>query len=604
MVVTNSKQRTLIYKSTKKRLAKFGWYATIFAVILWPLYLRDKRSKFGQENPDVRHIGNQTHENAIVLPLHNFHARLISRDDLWVTIRRIFHHRQLPKQKYSSYLMKREDFTEGGRKIKGVHLFSDSSPITFWEDYNEEIIRFDLQQILKDGFNTVILVIPWAGLQVDAHENLYDPWLYERLIHLLRIIDDSGLFFITRVGYTHNLMPRNNPKGNDRCAYVMHHEDSRLDRWRDYLESLQLIFDEFDNSLYSFFSWEDFFCGKSMMESSKSQRFLHGKASTFNGPIPANDGSNPDHVEQWYNHMSSIWMKMLTHGQKVMKDLTMEIRVDSDPIFVGTNDMKWFGYRESGTIPKGARVATYFSPYFGQRNTGAAIKSSNVAGKLEYMLKEVVGNRFSVQGSLLDQFNFVDNTPGFLKTSDFMAEYDIIHFLRKSTPLLQNYTSGYALWAYRNYRESWIYNGSFKRGILGWTSNNSESLKFDGSYLYMDGPVTLSTSFKLADSRCDGEGTERHICFKSSSEDCEKIQVCLDDLCDESLSSVDISGNCISMKSRGKGEFQISFTISKCTAKLGKVEGWCHEQNLGVRHTDGSPGPYLASIRKLNQALG
>ena len=120
----------------------------------------------------------------------------------------------------------------------------------------------------------------------------------------------------------------------------------------------------------------------------------------------------------------------------------------------------------------------------------------------------------------------------------------------------------------------------------------------------MYGPVSMSTEFQLSDGRCDGEGSERHICFRSSSNSCDKIMICLNSLCEYHLVSNEFSERCISITSAGEKRFELSFSIDSCDLRLGSISGWCHEQNLGVRNVDGSPGPYLGSIRWLNKKLG
>ncbi len=570
-----------------------------FVVISWPLYLRGVRSKQSQ----AVFLSHVPVYDGKTVPL-DFNLTLVTLDELQEGIENFIESDRFTNQmERRARILPKVQLLKGRNKIKGAHLFSDSSPITFWEDFREEKVKYDLEQIINDGFNTVILVFPWAGMQVNAHESLYDPWMYTRIVRLLSIIDKAGLFFVNRVGYTHNLRPDNTPKGRSRCSYVMLDQDVNLQHWGGYLKSLEFIFARFDSYLYSFFSWEDFFCGMSAMESSEKKRVKYALGSKFNYSVPINDGTNPERVRLWYDHILSKWIQMLARGQRVMSKLTMEIRVDSDPVFVAGDDIEWFGYNDAGKVPDGSRVATYFAPYFGQENDGGALEAEDVAEKLEFMLTEVVEKRFDVKGSLLNQFNFVDNTARFIKNSNFIPDHKVVDFLHKSAPILQNLTSGYALWAYTNYRESYIFNGSFQRGLFGWKSDDSSKLKLNRKHVHMYGPVSMSTHFELSDDTCDGEGTERHICFRSFSNSCDNIVICLNTLCESHLVSNDFSERCVSISSRGEEKFELSFSIDRCNLELGSITGWCHEQNLGVHNVDGSPGPYLGAIRWLNKNL-
>lgn len=62
----------------------------------------------------------------------------------------------------------------------------------------------------------------------------------------------------------------------------------------------------------------------------------------------------------------------------------------------------------------------------------------------------------------------VDHTPEFSENSNIEpGELDM--FIERSAEVLRDLSVGYGLWAYRNYRKSWIYNGHFSKGYDGWT---------------------------------------------------------------------------------------------------------------------------------------
>ena len=59
--------------------------------------------------------------------------------------------------------------------IKAVHYFSSSWPKTFWGDLEYSQVDDDFAQIKADGFNTVILVIPWMGFETGFEDGVSEP---------------------------------------------------------------------------------------------------------------------------------------------------------------------------------------------------------------------------------------------------------------------------------------------------------------------------------------------------------------------------------------------------------------------------------------------
>ena len=51
--------------------------------------------------------------------------------------------------------------------VRAAHYFSDGWPLNFWQIMDPGKLIEELSQIIGDGFNTIILVIPWRGFQSD-----------------------------------------------------------------------------------------------------------------------------------------------------------------------------------------------------------------------------------------------------------------------------------------------------------------------------------------------------------------------------------------------------------------------------------------------------
>ena len=51
-----------------------------------------------------------------------------------------------------------------------------------------------------DGFDAIIIVVPWPGFQVSVDPILYDPWLYNRLHTVMAVARKLGIYVVARIG--------------------------------------------------------------------------------------------------------------------------------------------------------------------------------------------------------------------------------------------------------------------------------------------------------------------------------------------------------------------------------------------------------------------
>ena len=95
------------------------------------------------------------------------------------------------------------------KQIKAAHYFSDAWPKTFWQEFELDKVDTDLEQIKTDGFNTIVLVIPWRGFEYgfSGSSTKSNSDMYQRLEFLLDAITEKNLDFILRIGFPHNYDP-------------------------------------------------------------------------------------------------------------------------------------------------------------------------------------------------------------------------------------------------------------------------------------------------------------------------------------------------------------------------------------------------------------
>ena len=139
---------------------------------------------------------------------------------------------------------------------------------------------------------------------------------------------------------------------------------------------------------------------------------------------------------------------------------------------------------------------------------------------MEKVLLHSTGNATSLP--ILGQFNFQDNTPHMMHVLKSIDLEECNAFLEKSAALLKKYTKGYGLWAYRNYRQSEIFNGSFLLGLEGWKSQKGGegSIEIEGGFLLLSGLDDKSFAKveqgvkQLPEQECDGGNTNMEVCFR------------------------------------------------------------------------------------------
>lgn len=126
------------------------------------------------------------------------------------------------------------------------------------------------------------------------------------------------------------------------------------------------------------------------------------------------------------------------------------------------------------------------------------------------------GGEFPV---VLSQFNFLGNTPNFINKGRLDPD-KCAEFLQKSARTLKKYTSGSDLWAYRNYRQSEIFNTAFLKGLDGWstfTGGEGVVLPTDGGALLdaRGGFAVVAQGVKqVPKSNCDDKNNNMRLCVK------------------------------------------------------------------------------------------
>jgi len=511
-----------------------------------------------------------------------------------------------------------------GPFITSAHYFSSTWPKTFWQDFERADVAAELQQIKADGFNTIVLTVPWRGFEINFQNPVTDSveTLYDRFEWLLAAITDQQMQYILRVGFPHDYTPDTGITGMQQCVGIYTKDQTRA-QWLNYLDKVKTATAPFTDHLAGvLISWEDFWCPHFVFPHlPENDRLQHARQMGYGEwlkskdsnvlrvllgvnelnhhdiPIPTTqDESYVFYIEFIDQQLDQI----LLNTQQVFPQAALEIRVDKDPVKQGESFI-WVGHELY--LDESNHRGTYWAPFWGAANQGELLTAEQALKNFRYFLKYVTADGNNTN-HVIEQFNFTDNTPYFPNNANILPD-EIDDFLLASAPLLKQYTAGAGVWAYRNYHDNALYNGSFEMGLNGWQTSGQTELQGDefDRQLSMTNGSTISQSFIPVD----------HFMLISAYETVDWCFVAdahgqLELLINEQplhLAKVMPGENCFPVDAaplKSSTPVQVGFIAhSDLVVDEFSIHGFT--QDLGLYQTNGEPGRYLPAYRQLNQLL-
>jgi len=378
---------------------------------------------------------------------------------------------------------------------KSVTFFGDAWPINFWNSEWDNLDD-DFDQIRNDGFNSIVLVIPWREFQPSIDPISFNDRVFDRLEYIAEAAKRHSLGVIVRVSYTWDFYRDETDDINNRF-YCLIGEDKCLNAWLEYINRVYLTLKPYDNFWGGFITWEDFWNVTYLPTRGLSRDSLVASASylgyqswlrdnyslieinniyneNFTSydviPVPNNDSPA---MTLWYSWYDEFLLNLLTLGQDKFPGLSMEVRTDWDVVKDknGINDF----YKHSKTYTCGSAeyTAVMYGIPQGNLNNGESLSSSQALEKTDYILKMVSDNTGGKK-LFVEQFLFTDNTPMFNNNAKLL-ESDIGDYLDRVGPVLKKYARGYGIWTYKDYKANMIYNSQFALGLDGWRTSNVDA---------------------------------------------------------------------------------------------------------------------------------
>ncbi len=506
--------------------------------------------------------------------------------------------------------------------IKSVHYFSSAWPITFWQDFEEGDVARELQQIKNDGFNTVILVVPWRGFEVgfENEQTASIPFFYDRLSFVLAEITKQELKYILRLGFPHFHMPEEKTYALEQCIGI-YTDKKTQSQWRDYLQKIKEATAPF-HPYYAgtLVSWEDFWCPHSyfpiqpfesrlqMAQFMNYGKWLQQQNQNMVKVFLQQNNVNFDQVAVpepadlsyvlYLDFIDKMFKELLLQPtQDTFTDAAMEIRVDKLPVKQGDN-YTWIDH-DLYLEEKNLR-GTYWAPFWGAANNGELISAKQALDTFHYFLKMVSDNGKNTN-HVLEQFNFYDNTIHYPNHANIKPD-EIETFLIGAQPLIEKYSKGFGVWAYRDYHDNAILNGSFEMGTTGWYISGNGKIISDNQdeSLFLEANSSLVQKF-LPDKRFKLLIEYDHVTMCLISSNNTHLEV---NLGDQPIKKwpIEKGGNCTQLSADPfKVLDPINFSITTTSdVTIDEIKLYGFTQILGLYDANGKPSKYIDIYRQIN----
>jgi len=381
--------------------------------------------------------------------------------------------------------------------LRAVHYFGRAQPLNFWDSAILDEAPAHLAQIRRDGFNAVILVVPWRGFQRTVVPSTFDDVNLARLRRLVAMVQAAGLQSIVRISFPWNNDPESVGDFEERTVRLFSDREYRKG-WLDYVKVIRRICEAHAGFRFAFFSWEEFPSLRELMvyrtaaerlalaeilgfRDYLAERFdlaeisrLFGKhfANLSEVYVPLGDCEAYRVFVDFVNHALGL---LLADARTAWPRLAIQLRVDMDRMEVGGENI-WID--NDLRLRDGGMRVTYFFPSMYTSGTGLVLSAAQVLANLTLMLRRVTDERRNTR-HFIDQFIFHDESPQFASWARIKSE-EIPEYLLGSAALLKRYSRGFAFWNYRDYRVNHLYNAAFIRGLQGWQARGGVTVGPEG----------------------------------------------------------------------------------------------------------------------------
>ena len=503
--------------------------------------------------------------------------------------------------------------------LRGAHWFGEGWAINFWNTRLLARAAEDFAALSEDGFNTVVLVIPWPGFSATPTEGQLDPERAERLAALIDLAADAELNVVLRIGFTWDSRVAH----SDRWQLQLWLDEDVRQGWLRHIAALWNVVKDQPHVRFAFISWENLWAIEGAGSENYDQRLTMARDtgyrdwlqrfSTLNEvsdrygvrfrnwqevPVPRRDEPA---FGLFFDFIDHAWIeRFFKPARSVFPTMSMEIRIDSDPSWNAPGELAyWHSHELAWDLPGAGWTTVYWAPAMGGENRGETISPKIAAERLAYLMRrvrQVTGDR----PIFIDRFLVEDFTPGF-EMNGRLARDNVDEFLEAAHSVLASVTHGYALWAWRDYAHNAVASPDFFT-----LQGNWEDASPDGdeapSYTLRTGE-RLQRSFEIHEFHTPGGPAVAELCVEAvtDGDPSPDLLVISDGLTDRA--DLDVTGNgrdCVDIDVK-----PLTTVILEASSdlELFTVSFSGFTQTTGIRDINGQPKAIAPAWRALNRAL-
>lgn len=503
--------------------------------------------------------------------------------------------------------------------IKAVTYFGAAWPINFWNS-NLNRAAADFKEIKADGFNAVVLVVPWGEFQPGLDPVRFNDDAYRRLTTVCRTAQQHKLQVYLRVAYLWDMYPGRQMPNIERVNALVSN-DTLMPAWQQYLKRIGNATEGCANG--SFISWEDFWSVIHWAESVKTEQdgaalsrlvgfdawarkhaersFLekHGAAEKRLGayPIPIRKSSDFRVVFKWFD--DQLTDRLMPALAKNLPNASIEARVDDDPIYDGDKLLGWYSHKQTYRVPSSPFVMTYWAPAMGAQNRGEIEPAKKVLDRFSYMQKKIADQ--TSNKIFIEQFLFKDNTPSMTMNAT-IAPAEVSTFIKTVAGPMVRQTSGYALWGARDYDASTVFNGYFSLGEMDWKFAAGAKVIKAGDTFLARLPKGATITQPISSDRDLYRGFAKSTTLRFRASGPGMIEASYAGATNRV--KIGASSELVNLTFPvAVGSPQLSLTSVSGTVQLTDVTLFNFTQTADVRDSLGRPSRHLTDIRALNKLI-
>ena len=502
--------------------------------------------------------------------------------------------------------------------LKAATYVSDAWVSNFWNSESDHMDE-ELAQIAADGFNSIVLVVPWREFQPGVLPVSYNRYAFQKRDKVMNAANAHGLMVELRVGYVWDYY--NDDVVTGRFRDLLKDLSTRA-AWLAYAKQIYRTASAHSNFYGGFMTWEDFWNyvedaanlgkGANSRNAAKEcgyQTWLkkHYSLKQVNEYYqPAEKFTSYDNVyisarkeyayKLFYEFYDDFLNDLLEDTQKVFPNLSMEVRLDVDPVDAQDGNGQ-VGASHYGTFPcaDAGYTSLMYSVSMGH-GFGDVLSTQEAIKTMNEQLSLVRANNGG-KPVFIDQLLYMDATEGFEQNAR-LAESHRGAFLTGIPDTLRAHTNGYAVWTYRNYTNNPVYNHQFALGTRGWNVTNGSVMERNGS-----SQLLLQSGGSLAQKvghRIGGRTThDGHVRFTADSDEPAVLTVKLGSM----SQTVEVNGpKQYDLNLGRKGFYEVSFETDG-DVYLDNIHVYNFVQDGQLRDIDGNELSCMGAMRTLNASM-